>query len=447
MSTIKRLLYLSIAVVLFSMVINAQNLDKIARGQAMDMLKNVLGAIKKDYYDDKYGGLDLDTRFKTAEEKLKNAATLGQAFSIIAQAVMDLNDSHTRFFPPQTNHIVEYGLRMKIFGNRAFITAILPGSDAEKQGLQTGDEILRLNGIIPTRSELWKMVYYYYTLNPQTKLTLEVKNPTGLIKQIEVNAKITDLKRVVSFSNSIDFAEAVREGDRRLSSEKNYFKEIGNTLIWKMPSFVIDPKEIPGLVERARGKQFLILDLRGNGGGYVATLEKLAGFFFEKDTKIADLKGRKKMDPQLAKTEGKNSFTGDVIVLIDSTSGSAAEIFARLMQIEQRGVVIGDRSAGAVMQSQSVGFDAGVSTLVSYGMNLTMADVIMTDGKSLEHVGVEPNVTILPNGMDLADRRDPVLAAALELTGNKIDSSTAGKIFPLEKIEERKSNFAIRLSF
>ncbi len=50
----------------------------------------------------------------------------------------------------------------------------------------------------------------------------------------------------------------------------------------------------------------LILDLRGNGGGYVATLEQLAGYFVDKDTKIADLKGRKEMKPLMAKFKGKN---------------------------------------------------------------------------------------------------------------------------------------------
>jgi C-terminal processing protease CtpA/Prc len=442
-----RLLFCFTVLGLFSAVIEAQTLDNVAKGQAIDMLNNVQSAIKKEYYDDKFGGVDLDVRFKAAKEKLKSAVTLGQAFSIIAQAVIELNDSHTRFFPPATNHIVEYGLRMKLFGNKAFIIAILPGSDAEKQGLHVGDEILKLNGFFPTRSELWKMIYYYYTLNPQTKLALEVKNPTGQIRQIEVTAKITELKRVVSLYNSIDFAEAVREGDKLSNSQVHYFKEIGNALIWKMPSFVFDPVEVATQIARARDKQFLILDLRGNGGGYVVTLEKLAGFFFEKDTKIADLKGRKKMDPQMAKTEGKNVYKGNVIVLIDSASGSAAEIFARLMQIEQRGIVLGDRSAGAVMQSKGIRFDAGVNTMIDYSMNLTMADVIMTDGRSLERVGVEPNVTILPSGNDLATQRDPVLAAALQLTGNKIDPSEAGKLFPPEKVVERGSHFAIRLFF
>lgn len=447
MKTLKLLIVIILLAAFFSTIAYCQTLDSVARGQTVDMLKNVKNSIKKDYYDEKFGGIDLDARFAIAEEKLKSVTSLGQAFAVIAQTVMDLNDSHTRFFPPSTNHIVEYGLRMKIVGKKAFITGIMPGSDAEKNGLKVGDEILKLNGFSPTREELWKMIYYYYTLNPQTKLTLEVKDPEGQIKQLEAKAKVTVLKHVVSFYNSIDFAEALREGDRRSDSQEHYFKEIGNSLIWKMPSFVFDPADVPNLIARARSKQFLILDLRGNGGGYVDTLEKLAGYFFEKDTKIADLKGRKKLDPQMAKSEGKNGFGGNLIILIDSASGSASEIFARLMQIEKRGIVLGDRSAGAVMQSKGLKFDAGVTTSISYGMNLTMADVIMTDGKSLEHIGVEPNLVVLPSGEDLANRRDPALAAALELTGNKMDASAAGNIFPVEKFVERRSNFALRIDF
>jgi carboxyl-terminal processing protease len=133
-----------------------------------------------------------------------------------------------------------------------------------------------------------------------------------------------------------------------------------------------------------------------------------------------------------------------VIVLIDSSSASAAEIFARLMQIEKRGTIIGDKSAGAVMQSRSVGFDAGVDTEIPYGMSITNADVIMSDGKSLEHVGVTPDEIVIPTGSDLAAGRDPVLARALELAGLKMDPLAAGKIFPAEKFIDRQSHIAIR---
>ena len=140
-------------------------------------------------------------------------------------------------------------------------------------------------------------------------------------------------------------------------------------------------------------------------------------------------------------------FKGKVIVLVDSNSASAAEIFARLMQIEKRGIVLGDVSAGAVMQSRGVSFDAGVTTVIDYGMNLTMADVIMGDGKSLEHVGVSPDELIVLTGSDLAAQRDPVLARALAIAGAAVDADAAGKLFPVEKFVNRSSNLALHLNW
>lgn len=418
-------------------------MDGVTKARVKRMLKNVEKEIIKNYYDPTYHGMDVEKRFEAAKEKLENTEDIGRAFAVIAQAVLDLNDSHTRFFPPSRAAIVSYGWRMRIYDDRAFITGVQEESDAAKKGLEVGDEVLKLNGFHPTRKDLWKMIYYYQTLNPQTKLSLEVRKPGGETKVIEADAKITRLKAMVDLTDSLDLNAAGREGAKLASNYKHYFSEMGTALVWKMPDFAFDPINVDGFIGRAKGKSTLILDLRGNPGGYVKTLEELAGYFFSEDTKIADLKGRKEMDPQMAKTQGSDVFKGKVIVLVDSASASAAEIFARLMQITKRGIVLGDVSAGAVMQSQSVGFDAGVTTQIPYGMSLTNADVIMTDGKSIEHVGVTPDELIIPTAEDLQQRRDPVLARALELAGVKIDAAAAGKIFPEEKFIERQSNIAI----
>lgn len=424
---------------------HAQKMDGVAKGRAKAMLKNIKNAIKDNYYDPNFGGMDLDARFDAAEEKLKNAETLGQAFSIIAQAVVDLNDSHTRFNPPARNAIVDYGWRMKMFGDKCFITRVREKSDAEKKGLKVGDEVLAVNNFRPTKSEIWKMIYYYQQLNPQTKLNLVVKSSNQEPRQVEVESKITYLKTKINFNDSIDFNEAAREGEKIYNSYKHHFKTVGSTVVWKMPSFGFDPGEVESLVSNFRDKQALILDLRNNPGGYVVTLEKLVGYFFDRDIKIADLKGRKEMDSQEAKSEGSKVFKGKVIVLVDGNSASAAEIFARLMQLEKRGTVLGDISAGAVMQSLYYGMDAGVDTVIGYGASITNADVIMSDGKSLERVGVTPDEIILPTGADLAARRDPVLARAFEILGTQVSSDEAGKMFPEEKEIERKTNFSILL--
>jgi len=113
-----------------------------------------------------------------------------------------------------------------------------------------------------------------------------------------------------------------------------------------MPGFDILPERVDQLMSRARKYKTLIVDLRGNGGGYNVTLERFVGYFFDHDVKVGELKGRKELKPILAKTQGDKIFKGSLIVLIDSESGSAAELFARVVQLEKRGKVFGDRSAG-----------------------------------------------------------------------------------------------------
>jgi C-terminal processing protease CtpA/Prc len=66
-----------------------------------------------------------------------------------------------------------------------------------------------------------------------------------------------------------------------------------------------------------------------------------------------------------------------------------------------------------------------------YGIFVTEADVIMPDGKSLEHVGVTPDELLLPTAQELNANLDPVLARAAELVGIKLDAKQAGKLFPI----------------
>ena len=105
------------------------------------MLKVIKEDIKRNYYDATYRGMDLDARFAAADEKMKGATSLGQIFGIIAQAMADLNDSHTFFIPPSRITKTQYGWQMKMVGETCYVTAVKPGSDAEAKGLKVGDAV------------------------------------------------------------------------------------------------------------------------------------------------------------------------------------------------------------------------------------------------------------------------------------------------------------------
>jgi len=119
-------------------------------------------------------------------------------------------------------------------------------------------------------------------------------------------------------------------------------------------------------------------------------------------------------------------------VLVDSRCASAAELFARVVQIEKRGTVLGDHTSGATMEARVAYHTTGQNPSYAYGAMVTQAELVMADGKGLEHLGVTPDETLLPLAMDMANGSDPVMAHAAAMAGVKLDPASAGKLFPFE---------------
>lgn len=414
----------------------AQKVSGFDKERGQLMLRMVKEDLKKNYYDAQYRGMDLDARFKAAEDKIKEATSIGQIFGIIAQTLLDLNDSHTFFVPPALASRFEYGWQVEMVGEVAYVVAVKPESDAEVKGLSPGDRVVGVDGVALTRKNLWIFKYLYNALRPQPGMRLLVIKPDGKQEQLDAMARVVQGKRVVNLTGSdggVDLYDLIRGSENASRLRWHRFQQLGGLVIWKMPTFSFVPEQVDSLMaEHVKGRNGLILDLRGNGGGYVDTLLRLLGTLFDHDVKVSDLKSRKEQKPMIAKTRGSNLFSGKLVVLIDSESGSASELFARIVQLEKRGTVIGDTSAGAVMQSKPYGHQLGIDTVVPFSVSITDADFIMTDGKSLEGVGVIPDEIKLPTAADLAAKRDPVLAYAASLLGVSITAEKAGGFFPIE---------------
>jgi C-terminal processing protease CtpA/Prc len=397
--------------------------------QALKMLDQVETDLRTHYYDPAMHGVDLGTRFDNARQEISTAKSQDEALLDIAGAVVALHDSHTRFLPPIRPYGVEYGWRLQAVGETdCYVSAVKKDSDAATKGLQAGDQILAINGIKLTREDL-HYVEYSYAVFPQSGLHLQVRSTDGSERSIVAMAKIMPGQPVV---RGIDFREYFRNYHPK--DRSRYFSFENHVLLWKLPDFVISPGEAEDLIGKTRHYDSVILDLRGNPGGLEETLQKFVAGFFPHDIKIADKHGRGSSKPVLAKSLGNKAFSGKLIVLIDSKSASASEIFARIVQLEKRGVVLGDRSAGAVTEAEEFmhAEPLDASNVTQYGVSITVADLLMQDGKSLENVGVTPDERILPSPFDLRTGRDPVLARAIELAGGKLSPEEAGKIFPVE---------------
>jgi C-terminal processing protease CtpA/Prc len=409
------------------------------RNRGVVMSKLIKDYLKEYYYDPNYHGMDLEARFKAADDRIRNAANISEVLGIIAQAMAELNDSHTFFIPPSRPVDVDYGWKMQMIGDRCLVTVVDSGSDAEAQGLKPGDEVLTLNGFKPTRDNLWKMDYNFSVLRPQPGKHIVVRTPEGQERDLAIKAKVEKRPKEINPEEWFNQLFKDQEDEKKLPTYSNLGE---SAVVWKLRHFDLSESNIGDMMKRARQRKALILDLRGNGGGEEVALQKLIGYFFDHDITIGEMKRRKESKPLKAKAHTDNLFKGQLVVLIDSQSASASELFARVIQLEKRGTIIGDRSSGAVMRSifrpGALG-DVSNGNMIFYGASITDADIVMADGKGLERVGVTPDEVALPQPADLAAKRDPVLARAAALVGADITAEKAAAMFPLEKPKKGKN--------
>jgi C-terminal processing protease CtpA/Prc len=405
-------------------------LSRENRGAAKEMLHDIEIDIKEHYFDKKYQGLDVDARFKEAEKKIETAQSMNYALADIAAAVDALNDSHTFFIPPSRPYKHSYGWEMQAIGSSdCFVTAVRPGSDAEKKGLKPGDQILSVNGHEADRGDIRKIKFVYNSLRPQLGLRIVARSPDGTTKKIDVMASMRPKERITD----LDYWYFVKEARDAERVHRSHFVEYGNNvIIWKLPDFVFPTDQAKKMLDQIREYKAVILDLRGNPGGSIDFLLHFLGGVFDHEVKIGDRRTRDGVKPQLTKSRGDKTFNGKLVVLIDSESASASEIFARVVQLEKRGTVVGDLSSGSVMESRIYSHNRGMMVMTFYAASITEAAITMSDGNSLEHVGVVPDARIAPSAVDLAAGRDPALAYAAGLVGLELTPEKASTIFPVE---------------
>jgi C-terminal processing protease CtpA/Prc len=423
-------------VVIFFNTVSAQ-LAANDRDMAIGMLEQARDAVKKNYYDPKYHGVDLEKVFQESKSAMKEARTRDELMLIVARFLSNLDDSHTNFIPPNRAADFDYGWQVEMVGDDCYVTAIKPKTDAEAKGLRVGDKVVTIDGFTIVRENISQLYQRYYNLMPASGVRFVVLSP-GDTKPHVVDVATKISRTSASISQEDWETKYYRKGWD--IGRKDYWYEYGNDLlVWRMSTFgsserQLDPMKthVDVMMGKARNAKTLILDLRNNGGGLVEIEKYLLGYFFDKDVRIGDEKSRKESKERIAKSQGADTFKGNLIVLVDSTSASAAEVVTRIIQLEKRGKIIGDKTAGAVMTSDFQLMNVGTGGSLYFATTVTVRDLIMPDGKSLEKRGVIPDELKLPTGKDMSELKDPVLSYAAKLAGVDISPEKAGTMFPIE---------------
>jgi len=399
----------------------ARAISKFDRGMGLTMLAQVRADLKDNYYDKTFRGMNVDAVFGEAEQRLKNAGSINEVVALIADVLMRLNDSHTTFLPPDRRARVVYGWQASMIGDEPYVTAVLADSDAQKKGLAPGDRILAWNRFEVTRRNLWQIYYLYNFVRPQVLQRIIVRKPDGAEKAIDVESTLQERPQHMDLA---DLLMAVLDAGMPVLDR---WTTVGDTFVWRSQSF-LDPKQMQDVIKKARSSKSMVLDLRCNSGGNVEAMRELVSRLFDRDVRIATETTRRGDKVMEAKGR-KDAFTGPLVVLVDSGSASAAEMTARVVQLEKRGSVLGDRTAGAVMTARMFPHVLGIDSIAFYATTITVGDVRMSDGGTLEHAGVTPDEIVLPSGADLAASRDPVLARAITSLGGTMTPEQAGRLF------------------
>jgi carboxyl-terminal processing protease len=229
---------------------------------------------------------------------------------------------------PLVGNFEGIGISFNIFKDTLLITTIIPGGPSEKVGLRAGDRILQVDGknIAGTGMKNSDVV----------NLIRGEKGTTVAITVLRRNA-----------GELLDFS-IVRDKIPIHSLDASFMldNETGYIRLNKFSATTTD--EFTAAMNDLKGQNLknLILDLRGNGGGYLKTAVEIADQFLENNRVIVYTEGLHDSKKEY-KASAKGIFkNGNLIVLVDEASASASEIVSGAVQDWDRGLIIGRRSFG-----------------------------------------------------------------------------------------------------
>jgi len=286
-------------------------------GSARQKLSTVFDIIRDTYVDP----VDFDSLVELAlPEVLKNLDP-HSAYIPASSRVAANRDLEGSFFG--------IGIQFQMLNDTLYVLEVISGSAADEGGMLAGDRIIGVDGENVAGVGIDQERIFSMLRGPKdTHVKVEV------IRGRQPQPLEFDLVRAEVPVSPIDAAYLLTDtiGYVRLGKfSENTYSELLNT----MAQLVYD------------GAKAFVLDLRGNGGGYMSPAVLTCNEFLDEDNIIVMTKGRTMSDNTVLKADGTGNFKdAKLVVLIDEFTASSSEILAGAIQDNDRGLIIGRRSFG-----------------------------------------------------------------------------------------------------
>ena len=300
-------------------------------------------------------GIFIGSRFTVNKPVADNDRKLNAILNLIAQDYVDTTnlhdliemsipeilsnlDPHTSYFSAEdlraatddlNGSFSGIGISFVLVNDTIGVVEVIPGGPSEKVGIMAGDRIVTIDDSTATGEKMTNGAVMKRLRGAKgTKVKLGIQRP--------------NTSKILNFT--------VTRGDIPVNTVDAYYMLDKNTGYVKINQFgrhTYDEFLTAMASLDEEGAKRYIIDLRGNGGGFMEMAVLMVNEFLPADQPIVFTKGRYKRDDSEVWSDGNGSFQdAEVAVLIDEFSASASEIFAGALQDNDRGLIVGCRSFG-----------------------------------------------------------------------------------------------------
>ena len=220
------------------------------------------------------------------------------------------------------------GIQYNMVSDTLYVIQTTPNGPSERAGILAGDKVVEVNDTVIAGVKMTR-----------TDIMSRLRGKKG--SQVKVGIVRRGINRLLEFNLVRDDISTETVDAAYMIDKKNGYIRITSFGAKTHNEFVAKLDSLKGL-----GMRNLVLDLQGNGGGFLNAAVDIANEFLARESLVVYTEGRTTGRHDYMAQGGGRFLKGNVAVLVDETSASAAEILAGAIQDWDRGVVVGRRSFG-----------------------------------------------------------------------------------------------------